>query len=272
MNCGGMIVLDESLSQKYAHLQEIIRQYDPVAIAFSGGVDSSFLLKTAFDTLGENVIAFQACSSLQTLEETKRGEYIANEIGAQLKLFTIDPLSWPVFVSNPPDRCYHCKKEIYTLFKAELADDTVQLLDGTNTDDLLDDRPGLRAIHEFGIKVPLVEAGLTKSEIRSLSKYLNLPTWDQSSSSCLATRISSGTTITREDLLLVARCESYLHSLNFLGCRVRLQGDSAKVELAEGDVERFVSLPIREDVKSFFNSVGFKKVFLDLSERSAKVP
>lgn len=263
-------MLDETLSKKYAHLQEIIRQFERVVVAFSGGVDSSFLLKTAFDVLGHNVIAFQACSSLQTKEETSRGKDIAKHIGAQLKLFTIDPLSWPVFVSNPPDRCYHCKKEIYTLFKSQLTDDAVQLLDGTNTDDLLDGRPGLRAIHEFAVTMPLVEAGLTKSEIRILSKYLNLPTWDQLSSSCLATRIPFGTPITREILESVSRCESYLHSLNFLGCRVRLQGDSAKIELAEGDIERFVTLPIRENVKNFFCSVGFNKVFLDLSERNTK--
>lgn len=256
--------------RKHAGLRKIISDAGRVAVAFSGGVDSSFLLKTAHDVLGDNVIALQACSSLQTHEETGRGKEIADEIGARLRLFAIDPLSRPVFVANPPDRCYHCKKEIYALFKAELAADAVQLLDGTNTDDLLDDRPGLRAIREFGVKTPLVEAGLGKSEIRILSKHLNLPTWDQPSSSCLATRIPSGTPITRENLELVARCERFLHSLNFMGCRARLQGDSVKIELARGDAERFVSRPISAKVKLFFDDLGLNKFFLDPSERTAK--
>lgn len=266
-----MVVLDESLLQKYVHLQEIIREAGHVAVAFSGGVDSSLLLKTALDVLGDKVVAFQARSPLQTQDETDKAMDFAGMIGAQLKVFDIDPFSWSKFTANPPDRCYHCKKKIYTLFKAELPEETTQLMDGTNTDDLLDDRPGLKAICELGVKTPLVAANLGKTEIRFLSKHLNLRTWDQPSSSCLATRIPSGRMISRKDLECVAQCERFLHSLNFLGCRVRLEGDSVKIELAQGDTERFTSRPISAKIKLFFDDLGFNDFFLDPSERTGNV-
>ena len=165
---------------------------------------------------------------------------------------------------------YNSKKKIYSLFISKLSKDAgFCLIDGTNADDLLSDRPGLKAIDELGVSTPLARAELNKEEIRHLSYCLKLSTWDRPASSCLATRIPTGSEISRQKVELVDRCENYLHTLGFLGCRVRFESGSVKIELANGDSERFSRSVIRAKVTNFFTEMGIQKIFLDLSERPA---
>ncbi len=260
--------MDQSLLDKLKRLRQIISDSGKVAVAYSGGVDSSLLLKTAVDVLGSEVIALYAQSPLQLPGDAESVKELTRQIGSRLFVCVLDPFQWPDFVANPPDRCYRCKKKIYSLFLSELQKENGYILvDGTNSDDLLTDRPGLRAIQELGVQTPLTEANLNKEEIRRLSYHLGLPTWDKPSASCLATRIPTGSEISRQKVEVVGRCEKYLHSLGFFGCRVRLEGDNAKIELVKGDFERFTNSVIREKMITFWADLGIQKVFLDLTGR-----
>lgn len=233
-------------------------------------MDSTLLLKVAFDVLGEKAIAIHAASNLLPKGETGQVKALAREIGVRLLIEPVEPLSWLEVAANPPDRCYHCKKRIYTLFREALrSHDIAVLMDGTNLDDLADDRPGLLAIKELGVTTPLAEAGLTKLEVRYLSRELGLSTWDRPSSSCLATRICSGMTITSEKILLVAQGEEYLIAQGFLGCRLRLYPDRTVLELAQGDMERLIKTEARNTILQYVENLGLPKILLDPQERPA---
>lgn len=261
--------VNDPLQNKYERLLEIIGRHSKAALACSGGVDSTFLLKCASEVLGpDEVIALLACSPLQPQEETANAHAVINEIGCRLLTVELDPFSWPEFVENPPDRCYHCKKKIYTLFFEKMREHNVHvLMDGTNLDDLSDYRPGLQALKELGVLTPLVEAKLGKNEIRSLSRSLKLSNWDRPSSSCLATRIPAGRRISLELIQLAARCEEHLKQLGFIGCRVRLTVEGALVELTEDDIEIFAREPNRVATERFFSDLGLKRVFLNIRGR-----
>lgn len=262
--------ISPEVNRNYKKLQGIIRECGRMAIAFSGGADSSLLLKVASDTLGRNVLALFADSLLQPDEERQGAIATARSTGVALTIVVFNPFGLPNFIANGKDRCYHCKKFIFSAF-AELAKDAdfPVLADGTNLDDLGQDRPGLRATAELGTRSPLAEAGLTKGEIRQLSRALGLPTWNKPSASCLATRIPHGIPITADDLAVVDKAERYLHGLNYLGCRVRLAGTTAHLELAAGDIARLVQRGELEAVRGHLSSLGVKKVLLDLSERGS---
>ncbi|MBU0485038.1 MAG: ATP-dependent sacrificial sulfur transferase LarE [Proteobacteria bacterium] len=258
-------------ADKYEKLLAIIKKIKRPAVAFSGGVDSSFLLKAAVEARGKDVVALHACSILQKPEELKAARQTAENIGCRLLTFEIDPLAWPEFVSNPSDRCYHCKKKNYSLFLSSFSgDESISLLDGTNVDDLAQDRPGAKVHLELGVLTPLVDAGFHKNEIRKMSRDKKMSTWNLYSSSCLATRIPTGNCITTEKLLLVASCENVLNSLGFFGCRVRL-GSKDKVvilELQEGDFVKLGKPAVRGELRKTFGSLGISKVLLDLSARA----
>ncbi|MDH3360721.1 MAG: ATP-dependent sacrificial sulfur transferase LarE [Desulfobulbaceae bacterium] len=261
--------MNSLLADKYEALCAIIAKKGKVALAFSGGVDSTLLLKASMEATGGKVIALLAVTPLQPESETSDAINTANIIGASLQIRNLDPLTWPDFVKNPPDRCYLCKKAIYTDFKQYLfhQPDTI-LMDGTNLDDLQEDRPGRRAINELEVATPLVEAQLGKDEIRALSKALQLATWNKPSASCLATRIATGESINSDKLFIIARCERYLHDLGVKNCRVRLVRENhAFIELMSCDFNKLLGQEIRKQVQVFFKSMGFLKVFLDLSER-----
>lgn len=257
---------------RYDRLREIIGRHDRVAVACSGGVDSTLVLRAALDALGaDRVMALVAVSPLQPEEETGHALDIIAAMGSRYRTVSWDPLAVPEIAANPPERCYLCKKGIYTLFQKELgAHSFSALLDGSNLDDLEEVRPGRRALQELGVETPLVEAGLGKAEIREMSRKLGLATWNRPSASCLATRIPTGSRLTMEKINLVARCENCLHRLGYPGCRVRTQEDGAVVELAAGDLIRFVSGPDRTSVRNFFAELGITRVSVDLRERKTR--
>ncbi|MDD5759890.1 MAG: ATP-dependent sacrificial sulfur transferase LarE [Desulfobulbaceae bacterium] len=261
---------DPPLQKKFAVLQKILRGYGQMAIAFSGGADSSLLLKIAYDTLGGNTLAFFADSPVQPTGEHQNACDIAQTIGAPLEIVKFNPLALPEFTENSKLRCYHCKKSIFSTFLKLASQRHLHCLaDGTNFDDLSKDRPGSLAVAELGIKSPLAEAGLTKSEIRELSRLLNLPTWNKPSASCLATRIPTGTPITATDLSIIDRSERVLHDLGYFGCRARLEASTCHLELAAGDISRLVNSGDYNLVREAIRALGASKVFLDLSERGS---
>ena len=262
-------MLTESLQSKYETLRRTVRNGGRGAVAVSGGVDSTLLLKVACNELGKDrVLALFADSVLLPVGERAHVVELVKAIGCRLEIVAAAPLDWPEFVENPSNRCYGCKKKIYSFFQEKLAlCNSSGLMDGSNADDLSDTRPGLQALTELEVFTPLADVGLHKQEIRRLSRYLGLPNWDRPSASCLATRIPAGRAITQALLDRVGRCEEVLHSLGFFGCRTRLEGDAVLVELAAGDTSRFVAVSVREEVVRRLSLLGVNRVLLDLSER-----
>ena len=258
----------DGLQAKYQGLLEAIKQNGPAAVAFSGGVDSTLLLKAATDVFGAGVIAFHVRTPLQKPRVEERVKGICQLFGCALQIVDLDPLSWPEFVENSRSRCYFCKKRIYAHLTSLLPPGSV-LLDGTNIDDLGEDRPGLGAIRELRVSIPLAEAGFVKNEIRTLGRELGLVNWDLPSESCLATRIISGVRITPELLRDVQAAEDFLEGQGFSACRVRLDGCSAFISVSQGDSDRLLGKAQRDDVVNFLGKLNYTKVFLELSERPA---
>jgi len=264
-----------TLEEKQRRLAELLLAHGRVAVAFSGGVDSSLLLGTALDVLGAgNVLALHGASVLEKEEERDRAVAWGGLNGYpsfEPVLVSLYPLKIKPFVQNGPRRCYHCKLAMYKEF-LDLADRRgfPVLADGTNTDDLKERRPGLRAIRELGVATPLVEAGLTKSDIRHLARRMGLANWDAPAASCLATRIPHGMDIDADLLGRVARYESGLEELGFSGSRARLVAQEEKtvvVQLRGRDFERFARPGMRVALLRLFQKMGIDKVLLDLEGR-----
>jgi len=252
---------------KYNALKETLCSLGQVTVAFSGGVDSSFLLWAAHEALGpDKVSAVFADSIVQPPEEGRRALETAKFIGVDLNIIKFNILALAEFRANDAERCYFCKRHIFASFSESLKPDTI-LIDGTNLDDSRQIRPGARACRELGVRSPLLEAKITKKEIRRMSRERGLTTWDRPSASCLATRIASGQPITAEDLTIVAEAEDFLHKMGFMGCRLRLRGTTATIELAAGNIGRLLDDNCRRRAADFCYSLGFKKVLLDLCER-----
>ncbi len=224
--------MDTDLKNKLARLQELLQAYGKVAVAFSGGVDSTLLLRVACDTLRpENVTALHAVSSLIPEQDLLKAKALVTGpegIGCPYRAVQVFPLHWPEFVVNSEQRCYCCKKKIYSAFHEEIREDGhsvtpecsrrfAYLLDGTHIDDLQEHRPGLQAIRELSVETPLAQAGLNKLEIRSLAKNMGLPNWNQPSNSCLATRIPFHQKITLPLLERIAKAEQFLQNRGFMG-------------------------------------------------------
>ncbi len=256
-----------AIEKKYKILQSILSELGKVAVAFSAGVDSSLLLKVARDTLGkQNVIACMAIGSSWCKSELKQGKQLAELIDVELAALEIDVFSDGLFIANPPDRCYLCKKIICReLIDFAKSRDFGHVIFGTNFDDESDYRPGNRAITEFDIRCPLAEAKMTKDDIRQLSRQLSLPTADKPSTPCLVSRMEYGLKITPKRLRQIEEAESFLTKLGFSNFRVRHHDKIARIEVSSDDIEKIVSHDIRLKIIKKLKSLGFVFVSLDLT-------
>jgi len=256
---------DMTASGKLAELERILNEMGGTLIAFSGGVDSTFLLKVASDTLGPRAVAATATSAVRASDELPRARELARGIGAELVVVETDELDDPEFVSNPPERCYVCKKRLFSeLQRIAGARGLAAVAEGTLVDDEADYRPGMRAVSELGIRSPLREAGFTKAEVRELSKEMSLPTWNAPSSPCLATRLPYGTAITEERLHRVERAERLLADLGIVESRVRDHGDVARIEVSRADEHILLEPDSRETIATGIKALGFAYVAVDL--------
>jgi uncharacterized protein len=255
-----------SLASKYQNLQRNLTELTRVAIAFSGGVDSTLLLKVACDLLGpQQVLALTSTSPVFPRHETDWCEDFTRQLGVRHILFRGDELELTEFVENGPQRCFHCKLNLYQHFLAITKEQGyVFLLDGSNLDDLKDYRPGREAVTRLGIRIPLVDAGLNKNDIRALSRQLGLPTWNKPAFACLATRFPYGTPITREKLEQIGNCESWLHQQGFSTYRVRTHDNLARIEIAPEEMPRLLDTSLKEELILICKANGFTYVTLDL--------
>lgn len=255
-----------AMNEKLEKLRQIIGGYQSAVVCFSGGVDSTFLLRVAHDVLGDRCLALTAVSITMAASERSGATALARELGVRHEVIESNELERPGFSANPVDRCYLCKAELL-----EIARPTAdrlglrEVLLGTNVDDLGDHRPGLQAANERGARHPMVEAGLTKPEIRTLSQQLGLSTWDKPQLACLSSRFPYGTEITPERLRQVDQFEDGLRALGFRQLRVRYHGEVARLELDVASMGRVMDPGVREEIVTLGRRLGFTFVALDLA-------
>ncbi len=255
-----------TLDEKYQNLQNILSEFNSAVIAFSGGVDSTLLLKVACDSLGANkVLALTATSPLYPSYETEQSKQLANDFGVRQQFINSNEMELVDFVKNDLQRCYHCKHNLFSLFLHKMKKTPFEtLLDGSNLDDQDDYRPGRKAVTQLQIRSPLLEANLGKQEVRELSRQLGLPTWDKQPFACLASRFPYGTRITVDRLKRIDRCETWLRLQNFTHYRVRCYDQLARIEIAPEEIPRLLDKTLRLDLVETFKLNGFDYVTLDL--------
>jgi pyridinium-3,5-biscarboxylic acid mononucleotide sulfurtransferase len=250
---------------KMGKLLGILKDTGSLVVAFSGGVDSTLLLAAARKALGEKVLAVTAVSPVRPGNETEEARDIARALEVEHMLFPSEEMSLKGFVSNGPDRCYHCKKLLFRALKGIAKEKGLSLVaHGANRDDMEDYRPGSRAALEEGVVSPLVDAGLCKEEIRRLSREMGLPNWDSPASPCLATRIPYGTRITEERLKMIQEAEAFLHELGFRDLRVRSHGSVARIEMPGPEMDAVMDGNQRALIAQGLRRIGFEHVSLDL--------
>lgn len=256
--------IESSLQNKYLELKKYLSSLNSVAVAYSSGVDSTFLLKTAVDTLPrDNVLALTAKSySFPKRELDESIQFCKSENIRQI-VFESEELSIDGFSNNPPDRCYICKKELFSKIKGIARENNINaVVEGSNADDINDYRPGMRAVAELEILSPLKKVGLTKNEIRALSKQLGLKTWNKQSFACLSSRFVYGEKITVQKLDMIDKSEQLLLDLGFKQVRVRIHNDVARIEVLPNEIERVMQF--KDAIYSKFKEYGFRYVTLDL--------
>ena len=258
-------VLSMEQQKKLAQLKEYIRGLGSLAVGFSAGVDSTFLLAVAHEVLGDRVIAVTGRDASVPEREIKEAKAFCEERGIRHIIYTMDPMKEEGYRKNGPDRCYFCKRGIYTEIRRIAEENGIEYMaEGSNMDDLGDYRPGLRAVEELSVKSPLREAKMTKADIRMLSKAMGLPTWSKPAYACLASRFVYGEEITEEKLKMIDQAEQFLIEQGFLEERVRMHGKIARIEVPAKDISRLAEDGIREKVYEFFKRIGFQFVTLDL--------
>lgn len=257
--------MDIKLQEKYGKLKEYLASLGSVAVAFSGGVDSTFLLYAAWEALKDEVIAVTAASCSFPERERKEAEEYCEKLGVRHFVVRSEELQIEGFAQNPVNRCYLCKHELFGKIRDLAAKQGVkEIAEGSNLDDNGDYRPGLKAVEELGVKSPLRHIGFSKREIRELSKELKLPTWDKQSFACLASRFPYGETINEEKLQMVDRAEQLLLDMGFTQLRVRIHGDMARIELMPEEFGRFMEESTRRTVYESFREYGFTYTALDI--------
>lgn len=251
--------------KKLARLEQWLQQFDRLLVAFSGGVDSSFLLRVAAAQLPGRVVALTIHSPTMPADDYRAALQLAGALGVEHVVVEADELSIPNYAANPVNRCYFCKDHLYQVCAGEAAKRRVTAIaDGVNADDLGDYRPGLKAAAEHGIHHPLADVGLSKAEIRALSRRMGLPTWDRPASPCLSSRFPYGTPITHEALARVASAEEVLRQEGFRECRVRYHGPVARIEVPPADLARILTSDVRQRIVAAFKGIGFRFVTVDL--------
>ncbi|MCA1957064.1 MAG: ATP-dependent sacrificial sulfur transferase LarE [Nitrospira sp.] len=252
------------LQRKLVRLRTVLSDMGSVLVAYSGGIDSTFLLKVAHEQLGDRAVGVTAVSPTFPAIELEQARRVAEEIGARHTIVQTDQLKIPEFVRNDATRCFHCKSDLYRLLRTLQAGSDAQIIDGTNLDDLSDDRPGIAAAHKWEIRSPLVDAGLLKADVRVLAKELGLSNWNKPAAACLSSRIPRGTPITIETLGRIEQAEAFLYKEGFRHVRVRAHDNVARIEIDLEEMASFLDPERCKRISSALKGLGFGFVTLDL--------